>query len=51
MATASTAQMSIPVLDLKAQYATIREEIQAAINNILENQHFILGPEVKALEQ
>lgn len=51
MATASTAQMSIPVLDLKAQYATIREEIQAAINNVLENQHFILGPEVKALEQ
>lgn len=43
--------MSIPVLDLKAQYATVREEIQAAINSVLENQHFILGPEVKGLEQ
>jgi dTDP-4-amino-4,6-dideoxygalactose transaminase len=51
MATASTVQMTIPILDLKAQYATIRGEIQSAINNILEKQHFILGPEVKTLEQ
>lgn len=51
MATATPVQMSIPILDLKAQYTTIREEIQTAINNVLENQHFILGPEVKALEK
>src|ERR1700756_4259505 len=51
MATATPVQMSIPILDLKAQYATIREEIQAAVNGVLEKQHFILGPEVKALEQ
>jgi dTDP-4-amino-4,6-dideoxygalactose transaminase len=50
MATAAAVQMSVPILDLKAQYATIREEIQEAINRVLESQHFILGPEVKALE-
>ena len=51
MATATPIQMSIPILDLKAQYASIRQEIQDAINGVLERQHFILGPEVKALEQ
>ncbi len=51
MATAVKLQMQVPILDLKAQYATIREEVQAAINQVLEKQHFILGPEVKALEQ
>src|SRR5579864_2090948 len=51
MATAATkVQMQIPILDLKAQYETIREEIQEAIGRVLEKQHFILGPEVKALE-
>lgn len=43
--------MSVPILDLKAQYNTIREEIRAAIDSVLEKQHFILGPEVKALEK
>lgn len=52
MATAAAkVQMQIPILDLKAQYETIREEIQVAIDRVLEKQHFILGPEVKALEQ
>src|SRR5882762_6129773 len=41
----------IPALDLKAQYASIREEIRAAVDGVLEGQHFILGPEVKAIEQ
>lgn len=41
----------IPALDLKAQYASIREEVRAAVNAVLENQHFILGPEVQALEK
>ncbi|MBN1665471.1 MAG: aminotransferase class V-fold PLP-dependent enzyme, partial [Anaerolineales bacterium] len=40
----------IPLLDLKAQYDTIRDEIQAALNRVIETQHFILGPEVEALE-
>jgi dTDP-4-amino-4,6-dideoxygalactose transaminase len=41
----------IPVLDLRAQYRSIRAEIQDAINRVLDSQHFILGPEVKALEE
>ena len=43
--------MDIPLLDLKAQYNTIKSEIQEAIERVLESQHFILGPEVEALEQ
>jgi dTDP-4-amino-4,6-dideoxygalactose transaminase len=40
----------IPLLDLKAGYAAIREEIQAALDRVIEAQAFILGPEVEALE-
>lgn len=50
MATPVVARMAVPILDLKAQYATIIDEIQAAVNKVLDEQHFILGPEVKALE-
>ena len=42
---------TVPLLDLKAQYATIREEIREAIDRVCESQHFIMGPEVKALEE
>ena len=41
----------VPLLDLKAQYATIRAEIREAIDRVCDSQHFILGPEVAALEQ
>jgi dTDP-4-amino-4,6-dideoxygalactose transaminase len=41
----------VPLLDLRAQYATIRDEIRAAIDTVVESQHFILGPEVEALER
>jgi len=40
----------IPLLDLKAQYASIREEIRAAMDRVCDSQHFIGGPEVEALE-
>ncbi len=43
--------MNVPLLDLKAQYATIREEIRAAIDEVMDSQHFVLGPKVTALEQ
>lgn len=43
--------MTIPLLGLKAQYATIRDEVRAAIDRVLESQHFILGPEVEAIEK
>ena len=41
----------VPLLDLKAQYATIREEVQAAINDVCESQYFVLGPKVAELEE
>jgi len=41
----------VPLLDLKAQYQTIRSEIQEAINRVCESQYFILGPEVEAFER
>src|SRR5215472_7921991 len=40
-----------PFLDLKAQYETIRREVLAAVETVMETQHFILGPEVDRLEQ
>ena len=42
--------MKVPLLDLKAQYETIREEILPALQAVLESQYFILGPEVAGLE-
>jgi dTDP-4-amino-4,6-dideoxygalactose transaminase len=47
----TTVHAPIPMLDLKSQYASIREEVRAAIEGVLEAQHFILGPNVKALEE
>lgn len=41
----------VPLLDLQAQYATIREEVRAALDRVIDSQHFILGPEVEALER
>jgi dTDP-4-amino-4,6-dideoxygalactose transaminase len=41
----------IPILDLKAQYRAIQDEIGSAIGDVLEGGQFILGPNVKALEQ
>ncbi|MGB2634100.1 MAG: DegT/DnrJ/EryC1/StrS family aminotransferase [Candidatus Acidiferrum sp.] len=40
-----------PFLDLKAQFASIREEVLAAVTTVLESQQFILGPEVKLFEE
>lgn len=41
----------VPLLDLKAQFATIESEVRAAMDRVLASQHFILGPEVEALER
>src|SRR5947209_5964793 len=40
----------IPFLDLKAQYLTIKDEIAAAVNGVLESGQFILGAAVAAFE-
>jgi dTDP-4-amino-4,6-dideoxygalactose transaminase len=41
----------VPLLDLKPQFADIREEVLAAVARVFESQHFILGPEGAALER
>ncbi len=42
--------MLFPFLDLKAEYATMKQDIRAAVDKVLESQLFIMGPEVKQLE-
>lgn len=42
---------AVPMADLVGQYHHIRKEIQKAINEVLESGRFILGPQVKALEE
>ena len=49
--TTKTSLEPIPPLDLKAQWFSIKGEISAAINAVVESQHFILGPQVQALEE
>jgi len=43
--------MNVPLLDLKAQYQGIKNEVMAAAEEIFESQHFILGPRVEKLEK
>ena len=43
--------MEIPLLDLKAQYNLIREEIREALARLYERQEFILGVEVEGFER
>jgi len=41
----------IPLVDLKAQYRTIKEEVRAAIDDVLEGMQLNIGPNVKAFDQ
>ncbi len=41
---------AVPLLDLTAQHATLREEIEAAVLRVLRGGRYVLGPEVEALE-
>jgi len=43
--------VNVPLLDLKAQYATLRDEIEPVIRDVVEAQWFIMGPKVAELEQ
>lgn len=43
--------MNVPLLDLKAQFSTIKNEVNSAIAEVLESQHFILGPKVEQCEK
>jgi dTDP-4-amino-4,6-dideoxygalactose transaminase len=41
----------VPLLDLKAQYAGLEDEVMESIREVCSSQHFILGPTVKKLEE
>jgi dTDP-4-amino-4,6-dideoxygalactose transaminase len=43
--------MTVPFLDLKAQYATIKTEIDEAVLRVLASATYVLGPEVDAFEK
>lgn len=43
--------MNVPLLDLKAQYAGIKAEIEPVLREVVESQHFILGPKVQDCEK
>jgi dTDP-4-amino-4,6-dideoxygalactose transaminase len=47
----STVPTRVPLLDLSAQYAPLREEILAALARVADSQQFILGAEVEAFER
>jgi dTDP-4-amino-4,6-dideoxygalactose transaminase len=47
---AAAAAPRFDFLDLRAQFATIRDEVMQAVSQVFESQYFILGPEVKLLE-
>jgi len=42
--------MIVPMLDLQAQHAALRDDLNRAVAQVIEAQHFILGPKVKELE-
>ncbi len=42
--------MAVPLLDLRRQYAPLREEIRSVMDRVCDAQRFILGPEVEAFE-
>ena len=43
--------MAIPLVDLKKQYQSIKQEIDSAVGKVLKDARFILGPEVELLEE
>jgi dTDP-4-amino-4,6-dideoxygalactose transaminase len=45
------AKMTVPLLDLKAQYTAIRQEVDDAVRRVMESTRFIGGPEVTGPEE
>lgn len=43
--------MSIPMVDLKGQYESLKEEISRGLSEVLESTRFVLGPQGEALER
>ncbi len=46
-----TRKTEVPLLDLRAQYATIKDEIDDVVRRVVESQLFVLGEEVSSLER
>src|SRR5262249_57001629 len=44
-------RMNVALLDLKVQHDAIAQEIGLAVSGVLGSQHFILGPQVRELEE
>jgi len=42
--------MNVPLLDLQAQYVSLRDDLQQAVNRVMSSQRFVLGDEVRRLE-
>jgi dTDP-4-amino-4,6-dideoxygalactose transaminase len=49
--TGGTDTLDVPLLDLTAQWQSIRDEALAALTRVCDSQRFILGPEVEGLER
>ena len=49
--TQASAQMNVPLLDLKQQHESLRDELRAAVGRVLDSQQFVLGEEVRLLEE
>jgi dTDP-4-amino-4,6-dideoxygalactose transaminase len=43
--------LTVPLLDLRAQYAPLRDEILAAVTRVCDSQRYIMGPEITAFEE
>jgi dTDP-4-amino-4,6-dideoxygalactose transaminase len=43
--------MKVPLLDLRPQHETLRAELLTAITGVIDSQQFVMGPDVKALEE
>jgi dTDP-4-amino-4,6-dideoxygalactose transaminase len=46
-----TQEVTVPLLELKTQYEAIKDEVSEAIRGVMENQRWVMGPEVTGLEQ
>lgn len=42
--------MNVPLLDLQAQYVSLRDDLQRAVERVMSSQRFVLGDEVRGLE-
>jgi dTDP-4-amino-4,6-dideoxygalactose transaminase len=51
MTPSKTQMTKVPLLDLQAQYETIRNEVRTAVDRVFDSQQFVLGAEVQALEE